>query len=100
MQGLAQVVVKVETIDCMISGVDCFGPKSIRGLVLIKHGSCSFNQSSILPFHNTILLRSAWSEEFMLDSFFIKKFFNISISELRTIVTSNILDLELIFILS
>ena len=35
----------------------------------------------------------------MLDSFFIKKFFNIGV-EFRAIVTSNILDLQLKFILS
>ena len=36
----------------------------------------------------------------MLDPFFIKKFLNISVSEFRAIVTSNILDLYLKFILS
>ena len=97
--SLAQVFVDVEAVDCMTSGVDCFGPKAIRGLVLIKRGSCGFNQSSILPVHNAILLRSVWSGEFMLDSFFIKKFFNICIPKFRAIVTSNMLDLQLILIL-
>ena len=36
----------------------------------------------------------------MLDSFFTKIFFNIGVSEFRAIVTSNILDLQLKFILS
>ena len=36
----------------------------------------------------------------MLDPFFIKKFLNIGVSEFRAIVTSNILDLQLKFILS
>jgi len=36
----------------------------------------------------------------MLDSLFIKKFLNIGVSEFRAIVTSNILDLQLKFILS
>ena len=35
----------------------------------------------------------------MLDPFFIKKFRNIGVSEFRTIVTSNILDLQVKFIL-
>ena len=91
--SLAQVLVDVEAVDCMASGVDCFGPKTIRGLVLIKHGSCGFNQGPILPFHNAILLWSVRSKEFMLDSFFIKKFFNICISKFQAIVTSNILGL-------
>ena len=97
--SLAQVLVDVETVDCMASGVDCFGPKAIRGPVLIKHGSCGFNQGSILPLHNAILLRSVWSAEFMLDSFFIKKFFNICVPKFRAIVTSNMLDLQLLLIL-
>ena len=79
--SLAQVLVDVEPVDCMASGVDCFGPKAIRGLVLIKYGSCGFNQGSILSLHNAILLRSVWSGEFMHDSFFIKKFFNICIAK-------------------
>ena len=36
----------------------------------------------------------------MLDPFFIKKKFNIGVSKFRAIVTSNILDLQLKFILS
>ena len=35
----------------------------------------------------------------MLDSFFIKKFFNICVPKFHVIVTSNILDLQFIFIL-
>ena len=97
--SLAQVLVDVKAVDCMASGVDCFGPKAIQGLVLIKHGSCGFDQGPILPLHNAILLRSVWSREFMLDSFFIKKFFNICIPKFRAIVTSNMLDLQLILIL-
>jgi hypothetical protein len=36
----------------------------------------------------------------MFDSFFIKEFFNIGVPKFRTIVTSYILDLQLIFISS
>ena len=97
---LAQILVDVETVDGMTRRVDCFGPQTIRSFVPIKHGSCSFNQRPILPLHYTILLRGIWSGEFMLDPFFIKKFLNIGVSEFRAIVTSNILDLQLKFILS
>jgi len=62
---LAQIFVDVEAIGCMTRHVDCFGPKDIRSLVLIKHGSCGFYQGSILPLHNAILLRSVWSGEFL-----------------------------------
>ena len=97
---LAQILVDVETVDGMTRRVDCFGPKTIRSLVLIKHGSCGFNQCPILPLHNAILLWCIWSGELMLDSFFIKIFLNIGVSKFRAIVTSNILDLQLKFILS
>ena len=97
---LAQILVDVETVDGMTRRVDCFGPKAIWSLVLIKHGSCGFNQCPILPLHNSILLSCIWSGEFMLDPFFIKKFLNIGVSEFRAIVTSNILDFQLKFILS
>ena len=90
----------VEVVYCMASGVDCFGPKAIRGRILIKHGCCGLNQDSILPLHNAILLWNIWSGEFMLDSFFIKKLLNIGVSEFQAIVTSNILDLQLKFILN
>jgi hypothetical protein len=30
--------VKVESVDGVASGVDCFCPKPVRSLVLIKHG--------------------------------------------------------------
>jgi hypothetical protein len=97
---LAQVFVEVEAVDSMANHIDCFAPKDIRSLVLIKHCSCGFNRCPILPLYNTILLRCVWSGELMLDSFFIKKFFNIGVPEFRTIVTPYVLDLQLIFILS
>ena len=97
---LAQIFVDVETIDGMTRRVDCFYPKDIRNLVLIKYGSCGFNQHPILSFHNSILLRCICSGEFMIDSFFIEIFLDIGVSEFQAIVTSHILDLQLKFILS
>jgi hypothetical protein len=49
------------------SGVDRLGPKPIRSLVLIKHGSCHVQKSSILPLHYTILLWHVGRRELMLD---------------------------------
>jgi hypothetical protein len=40
-------LVKIQTVDSITSRVDCSRPKTIRSLVLIKHGSCGFNESSI-----------------------------------------------------
>src|SRR5690349_9288947 len=91
---------EIETVDGMTCRVDCFRPKVVRRLVFIKHGSCGFYESSILPFHYTVLLRSIWSGELMLDSFLVKKFFNVGILELGAIITSYVLDLYFKFILN
>jgi hypothetical protein len=69
--------VKIQTVDSMTSRVDCFRPKTIRSLVLINHGSCGFNESSILPLYNPILLWSVWDVELMTNAFlFLLLFFN------------------------
>jgi hypothetical protein len=91
--------VEVEAVDGMTRRIDCLGPKDIQSLVLIKNCSCGFDQRPILPLYNAILLMCVWCGEFMLDSFFIKKFFKIGVPKFRTIVTSYILDLQFIFIL-
>ncbi|PVH66206.1 hypothetical protein PAHAL_1G178200 [Panicum hallii] len=55
----------------MTCRVDCFRPKLIRDLVFIKHCPCGFNESSIFPFNNSILLWSIWNGEFMTNALFI-----------------------------
>jgi hypothetical protein len=50
-------LVKIEAIDDMASRVDSFGPKDVLSLVLVQHGSCHLNKSSILPLNHPILLR-------------------------------------------
>jgi hypothetical protein len=67
----------------MTSRVDCFHPKTIRSLLLIKHGSCGFNESSILPLHYPILLWSVWDGELMTNTFFIKTLLNVGVLELN-----------------
>jgi hypothetical protein len=47
-------LVKVEAVDGMASRVDSFGPKDVLGLVLVQHGSCHLNKSSILPLNYPI----------------------------------------------
>jgi hypothetical protein len=84
--------VKIEAVDGMTGGVDCFGPIVVRSLILIKHCSCHVNESAILPLHHPILLRSVWSQEFMLDALFIKKLFNVGVAKFGAIVTSHLLD--------
>ena len=82
---------EAETVDGVARGVDGFGPKDIRSLVLIKHGSCHLNESSILPLRHSILLWSVWSGELMLDAFLLKKLFNLQILELGPIIAPYIL---------
>jgi hypothetical protein len=69
--SLVQVLVEVEAVGGMACGVDGFHPKSVLSLMFIKHCSCRFNQCTVLPLRDAILLRGVWSGEFMLDAFFI-----------------------------
>jgi hypothetical protein len=54
-------LVKIEAVDSMASRVDCFGPKDVLSLVLIQHGSCHLNKSSVLLLNHPILLRGTGS---------------------------------------
>jgi hypothetical protein len=71
--------VKVEMVDGVASNVNRFRPKPIQGLVLIKHGPCHIQKSSILPLHNIILLGYVWRRKLMLDALLLKKSFNLRI---------------------
>jgi hypothetical protein len=68
--------VKVESVDGVAGGVNRLRPKPVQCLVLIKHGSCHIQKSSILPFHYTILLRCV-GRELMLDALLLKKSFDL-----------------------
>jgi hypothetical protein len=83
----------------MTCRVDCLHAKSVRGLVFIKHGSCHLYESSVLPFGHPILLRGIGGQKLMLDAFFIKKVFDLSVLELGVVVTSNLLDLGIKLVL-
>jgi hypothetical protein len=84
--------VKVESVDGVASGVNHFCPKPIQCLVLIKHGPCHVQKSSILHLYNTVLLWCVGRRELMLDALFLKKSFNLIILELCSIVASNLFD--------
>src|SRR3954465_3684972 len=58
------------------------------------------NKSTILYFNNTILLWCISSRELMSEAIVIKKIFNMSIFEFSPIVTSDMLQLRIIFNLS
>jgi hypothetical protein len=84
--------VKIEAVDSMTCGVDCFGPIVVRSLVFIKHYTCHVNESMVLSLNHPILLRGIWSQKFMLDALLMKKLFNVSVAEFGAIVTSHLLD--------
>jgi hypothetical protein len=77
--------VKVESVGGVASGVNRLRPKLIRSLVLIKHGRCHIQKSSILPLYYNILLRGVGRRELMLDALLLKKSFNLRVLELRSI---------------
>ena len=77
----------------MTSGRDSFGPKIVVGLVLHHHSSSGFNQGSILPFGDSILLRSLSCGVLALNAFFAKKVIQRVVLEFRPIVAPNCDDL-------
>jgi hypothetical protein len=81
---------KVESVDGVASGVYRLRPKLIRCLVFLKHGTRHIHKISIIPFHNTILLRCVWRRELMLDALLLKNSFNLRILELCSIVAFNL----------
>src|SRR3954469_13704501 len=76
----------------MTCSIDSFIPEPDRSLVFSKHSSVHFNNSTILPFNNTILLMCISSREFTSETIGIKKIFDMCILELCTIITSDMLQ--------
>src|SRR3954469_8793662 len=93
MRSFLQELMKVNHVDDMAGSVDSFGPEPNWGLIFSKHSSGHLNNSTILPFNNTILLRCIGSREFMSEAIIIKKIFDVSIFEFSSIITSDMLQL-------
>jgi hypothetical protein len=91
--------VKIETVCGMTQRIDRLHLKLVGSLVFIKHGSYHLYESPILPFGHPILLWSVGGQKLMLDAFFIQVVFYLSILELNAIITSNLLDFNIRFIL-
>jgi hypothetical protein len=91
--------VKIETVYDMTCRIDHLHPKSVGSLVLIKHDSCHLYKSYILSFSHPILLWSVGGQKIMLNTFFIKIVFYLSVLELGVIITSNPFDFSIKFIL-
>ena len=85
---------------CITCSVDSFGPKPLWCVILINHCSCKCDQGPIFTFNNSILLRCICCRYFMLDPNLITVFMYVGVVKLFTIITSNLLDLAIEFILS
>jgi hypothetical protein len=96
---LLQELVEVKAVGGMTCRIDRLCPKLVRGFVFIKHGSCHLYESVVLPISHFILLRGIGGQKLMLDAFFIKEVFCLSVLELGVVVTSNLLDLGIKLIL-
>jgi hypothetical protein len=96
---LLQELVEVKTVSDMTYRIDRLRPKSVRGLVFIKYGSCHLYESLVLPFGHPILLRYIGDRKLMLDAFFIKEVLYLSVLKVVAVVTSILLDLGIKLIL-
>jgi hypothetical protein len=67
-------------------GRDSFRPKIVVRFVFHHHGSSGFDQGSILPFGDPILLGSIWRGVLMLDYFFAEEVIQGVVLEFRSIV--------------
>jgi hypothetical protein len=90
---------KIDTIYGMASRIHSFWPKPLQRLVFSQHRPCHVDERPVLPLYHTILLWRVRSRELMLDAFLLKIFFYLKILELRSIVASDFLHLELKLIL-
>ena len=86
---------KIHPIDDVASSIDCFSPPHKRCVVLSKHRSSHLDEGSVLPFNDSILLRSVWSQELMSDAHLIEEFLYTGVLEFGVVVASNVLNLQL-----
>jgi hypothetical protein len=91
---------QIELVYGMASCVHSFRPKPLGRLELSKHRPCHVNKRPVLPLYHTVLLWCVGSGELVLDSFLLEVFLHLKILELGPVVTSNLFQLELKFVLS
>src|SRR3990170_3371553 len=84
----------------MASSINSISPETNGSFILTEHCSRHFNESSIISLNDSILLGSVCGREFMSNTIFIEKVFDMSIFELSTIVASDMLNSHIIFIFS
>jgi hypothetical protein len=85
MQNLAQE----DSIRNIAIGANSIGPKAPRSPMLIEHCPSHLNQSAVLSFHDSILLRNTRDGKLLINPMLKTKLIKRGISELRPIVTVN-----------
>src|SRR4051812_1527426 len=89
---------KIHPIDYVAGSIDCFSPPHKRSVVLNKHQSSHLDESLVLPFDDTIFLRSIWRRELMGDAHIIEEILYANVLEFGVIVASYMLDLEVVVV--
>ena len=89
---------KIHPIDDVAGSVDRFSPPHKRRVVFSKHRSSHLDEGPVLPFDNTILLRSIWCGELMSDAHLIEEFLYASVFEFGVVVASDMLDLQAVVV--
>ena len=85
---------KIHPIDDVACSIDRFSPPHKRRVVFSKHRSSHLDEGPVLPFNDSILLRSVWSRELMSDAHLIEEFLYADVLEFGAVVASNVLDLQ------
>jgi hypothetical protein len=87
--GQIQDLVQENSIGDITCSADSIGPKMSRSLILIEHHPCRVNESVVLSFHNSILLRHIWGRKLLINTTLKAKLIKRGILELGLIVTVN-----------
>jgi hypothetical protein len=78
-----------DSIRKIASSADSIGPKAPRSPMLIEHRPSNLNNSAVLSFHDSILLRNMWGEKLLINTKLKEKLNKTGIPELSPIVTVN-----------
>ena len=92
--SLLEEFVKIYPVDDVARSINCLRPEGRRRLVIIKHSVSHLNKSRVLVLHDAILLRSIRSRQFVSNTKHIEIFIEVSVLELGSIITPDMLDLH------
>ena len=77
------------SVLCVTDSCNGLGPKEHRSFGEDEHSPSSFNQGAVMPFNNSILLRSTWNALLMTNADTFIKLSKMFVHELRSIVSAN-----------